>query len=182
MLVLSRLYILLLWRRPPELSSFSPCNEWIDRCFARCAQSSLRLRHPKLCACAWVTLELHLPGCWWLSSVCPSISLNRGHRAHTHNTPILYISPVCVCLLVSFSTENWNSTHKLEINHGETVIISFAALETHQHQTDGQEEEEDFSFSTLNTTAQRLAESYRRASGIYIYIRTRGNSRRFKST
>jgi hypothetical protein len=60
---------------------------------------------------------------------------------------------VCVCLLVSFSKENWNSTHKLEINHGATVIISFAALETHQHQIDGQEEEEDFSFSTLNNSS-----------------------------
>lgn len=96
MLVLSRLYILLLWRRPPELSSFSPCNEWIDRCFARCAQSSLRLRHPKLCACAWVTLELHLPGCWWLSSVCPSISLNRGHKAHTQYSDSLHLTRVCL--------------------------------------------------------------------------------------
>ena len=96
MLVLSRLYILLLWRRPPELSSFSPCNEWIDRCFARCAQSSLRLRHPKLRACAWVTLELHLPGCWWLSSVCPSISLNRGHKAHTQYSDSLHLTRVCL--------------------------------------------------------------------------------------
>jgi hypothetical protein len=77
---------------------------------------------------------------------------------------------VCVCLLVSFSKENWNSTHKLEINHGATVIISFAALETHQHQTDGQEEEEDFSHSLHST--QQLSGWLRVIAEhqVYIYI------------